>query len=227
MTGTVLEVSGRTARIQGLSGWVAVLRHVTSISVGDTAVVILSGGASWVVGVVGATAPPTLPPPVDPPPLPAPPPMSAPRVARRPSWSGSWRGGVWRADTSDLWHGDPDGLGVNSGAAWWGVLPPGIVSATVTFVRIGGVGSTAAPVELQLLAGTSRPAGPASVIDSVPGPVLVPATSTTWAVPAEWITSMNAGVAGGLGISPGEASGPLMVLSASGVGMTLALSLEA
>lgn len=213
----------RLATVDGIPGLVPVLRHVT-LNVGDTAVVQQADGRSWVQGVIGATAPsaPTPDPGV---PTPALPPAQPVSEALRPQWSGSWRGGAWRTDTSDLYQGDYTGRGINSGACWWGRLPSGLLSAVVTLVRNAGAGAGGAlSPTMTLLAGTSRPAGAATVLASVVGPAIERGKSAQWTVPAGWLAQMDAGTAGGIGITSGGSASPYLALVASGVGMTLALS---
>lgn len=225
---SAMDAVNRLATVDGIPGLVPVLRHVT-LGVGDTAVVQLADGRSWVQGVIGATAPSA--PTPDPggvdgaPTPPALPPAQPVSEALRPQWSGSWRDGAWRTDTSDLYQGDYTGRGINSGGCWWGRLPSGLLSAVVTLVRNAGAGAGGAlSPTMTLLAGTSRPAGAATVLSSVAGPAIARGKSAQWTVPAGWLAQLDAGTAGGIGITSGGSASPYLALVASGVGMTLALS---
>lgn len=212
----------RIATIVGHPGPVPVLRHVTAIAVGDTAVVQVEGGQAWVIGVLGIAPPPapeTRPPDVAPPTVP---PTGPTSVTLRPSWSGSWRGGAWRSDTSDLYQGDYTGRGINTGGCWWD-LPAGVTSAVLTTVRgQGGAGAATAPT-MALLAG-SGPAGAPAILATAAGPALLRGESADWVVPVGWIPQLASGAAEGIGITSGGSKTPYLVLIASGVGMTLTVS---
>ena len=220
----------RLATVEGIPAPVPALRHVTSIAVGDTAVVIQQGGQAWLVGVMGVEPPPASP--VVPPPSedqdvvitpPAPPPATPVTIQLRPTFSGSYRAGAWRGDTSDLYQGDYTGRGINTGGCWWGPLPSSILSATLRLERgDAGAGAATAPT-LCLLAGVARPGGAPTIRASVAGPALARGRGTDWAVPAAWISQLAAGTAGGIGCTSGGSRTPYVSLLASGVGMTLAI----
>lgn len=224
---TGVQWSARTATVDDVPGPVPILRHIQSgqLQAGDTALVAHEGGQWWLLGVLGSSPPP--PPPDDPGiPAPAPPPTPQEPVSLRPEWSGSWRNG-WRSDTSDLFQGDWTGRGINTGGCWWGPLPPGIVSGELSLKRSEGSGyGAAASPTMALLAGTSRPAGAPVIRATAPGPSLVRGGTAQWALPESWITQLNAGTAGGIGVTSGGSSTPYLSLVASGVWMTLSLTTE-
>lgn len=226
---TAWSAGTRLATVAGLPGPVPVLRHV-SLAVGDLAVVMVATGRAWVVGVLGESAPVGPPPEGTPEPgqivtVPGSAPAGLMSTPLRPTWSGSWRAGSWRPDTSDLYQGDWTGRGVQSGACWWGPLPDDLTAAKLRLERLDGAGSGAALAPtLTLLAGTSRPAGAATVLASVAGPALLRGTGADWTVPAGWITDLASGTAGGIGITSGGSASPYLGLSASGVGMTLTVT---
>ena len=147
----------------------------------------------------------------------------------RPVWSGSWRSGSWRSDTSDLYQGDYTGRGVNIGGCWWGRLPSSIRDGKVTLARASGAGIAAGQIPtMALLAGTNRPAGAPTIIATAAGPRLTRSgagSSADWVIPADWITRLAAGTAGGIGITSGGSRDPYLALDASGRGMTLQLTI--
>lgn len=226
---TTWDAGTRLAQLAGLPGLIPVMRHV-SLAVNDVAVAMMAAGRFWVVGVLGESAPVGPPPEGTPEPgqmviVPGSAPASSGSTPLRPTWSGSWRAGSWRPDTSDLYQGDYTGRGVQSGACWWGALPDDLSAAKLRLERLDGAGSGAALAPtLTLLAGTSRPAGAATVLDSVAGPALERGKGADWTVPAGWLAQLNAKTAGGIGITSGGSASPYLGLSASGVGMTLTVT---
>ena len=76
---------------------------------------------------------------------------------------------------------------------------------------------------MALLAG-SGPAGAPAILATAAGPALLRGESADWVVPAGWIPQLASGAAEGIGITSGGSKTPYVVLIASGVGMTLALS---
>lgn len=226
------DAGTRLAVVDGVAGQVQVLRHVSSILVGDTGVVMVDAGRAVLTGVLAGSLPPageTAPEisggdGVDSG-APSAPPSTAKPIPLRPTFSGSFRAGSWRTDTSDLYQGDWTGRGINSGGCWWGKLPASLSAATLTLVRSSAAGSGAALAPtLTLLAGTSRPAGAPSVLASVAGPALLRGKSAPWPVPGAWLALMAAGTAGGIGCTSGASTSPYLALVASGVGMTLAVT---
>lgn len=221
----IVSISGRVARVEGIPGDVAMLRHVTSANSTDLALVACSDGQAWLVGVLGTVAPPPPPPQPEDGATPAPAPVIE-VVTLRPTVSGTWRGSGWRSDTSDLYQGDWTGRGLNRGGAWWGPLPSRIRSGSVLLRRrrAAGMGAAATPT-LTLLAGTSRPSGAPTVLASQAGPALAAGASTTWDLPAAWVAQMASGAAGGIGCQIDSAA-PYMALAVSDAGMTLTLTTE-
>ena len=145
------------------------------------------------------------------------------RMALRPSWSGTWVG-YWDPGTAALFQGRQwSGSAIGTGAAWYGQLPQNIVSATVTLAR--GDAGDPAPLQptMRLLAGTSRPVSGGVNVATVLGPPIAGQSSVQWDLPQAWIDQMNAGNAGGVGVGSGAAS-PYIGLSASGLGMTLSVT---
>lgn len=234
--------STRLATVDGFPAAVPIARHIVSgqLIAGDTAVIVVEGGQAWLLGVLGDAPPPPPDPepdpepdpgtgadPAPPPRPPAPPPQPTyERRVFRPTWSGTWRGG-WRSDTSDLYQGDWTGRGINQGACWWGRLPTAIEDATLTLVRGSGAGVAAAQAPtMTLLAGTTRPAGAATVLATTPGPALARGRSAEWSLPEAWVAQMTSGAAGGIGITSGSSRTPYLALVVSGLGMTLALTVR-
>lgn len=151
-------------------------------------------------------------------------PASRPRrLALRPSWSGTFAGS-W-LNTSHLFQGRQwSGSLIGVGGSWYGKLPTNIDSASVILYRgTAGPDSDQRPT-MRLLAGTSRPSNGGTTLATATGPLLAQRESERWDLPAAWITQMNAGAAGGIGIGSGNAS-PYVGLFSSGLGMTLILTL--
>lgn len=154
---------------------------------------------------------------------PAPPTSRARQLALRPVFSGTWAGS-W-LNTSALFQGRQwSGSTIAVGGAWYGPLPSNITSAAVVLTRGVAVPDNAVPT-MRLLAGTTRPGGSGgTVVATATGPTLGAGESVTWPLPAGWVTHLNAGTAGGIGVGNGTAT-PYVGMSASGLAMTLVLTL--
>lgn len=159
------------------------------------------------------------------------PPVSKPyRSVLRPTLSGNFSGKTHQWEESDvLMAGQKFNTWVSGfGQVWWGVLPTNIVSAVLYLERV----EDDMPVRvliMRLVAPLVPGLAPesAEVVALVNGPTpaqLPPGEVIAWPVPQEWVDHLNAGTAGGMGIGNGTAG--YSSVSASGLGMTLALTLS-
>lgn len=121
----------------------------------------------------------------------------------RPVTTGTYRNG-WAADTSDVYQGAA-GNTTSYGAAYYGTGPSALggtaISGTVRIRRIPGGGAASVAPTLQLLTDQAQPAGsPASSAATV-GPALAVGASATVQLPADWVTALLTGTAGGIGVA--------------------------
>ena len=121
-----------------------------------------------------------------------------------PAWSGTWRGGAWRTSWSDLVQG-PSEWGNSQGAAFFGREPSSLGTLTAGSLRLRretyGTYGSGAPL-MALLAATEPGAAYPTVLATSAGPSLPYVGSTgTFTLPAAWLTSLQSGEAGGIGVT--------------------------
>ncbi len=125
------------------------------------------------------------------------------REVLSPQWSGTWRDG-WRSAWSDLVQG-PSSWGTSYGAAFFGRAPASLGTLTAGSVRMiretyGAYGSGAP--QMALLAASGPGASYPTVLATAPGPPMPSVGSVgVFAVPGGWLTLLESGAAGGIGIN--------------------------
>lgn len=201
-----------------------------TVAVGDLLLVVRHGSTRWAISKVAAApaVPPASPPPPETPPAPPPPPP--PDINPQPTLpppkpvvttgslicpaiqTATFRNGAWRSDGNpvnsfDLFQGRfaSSAFGVNTGCAFYGSKPRTLAGATITkaTVRLWRLrAGSFAPTQcsLRLLTESTRPAGVATVNESIFGPALAVGDQSTFTLPASWGQSIVDGSRGGIGI---------------------------
>lgn len=176
-------------------------RELTSLVVsGDWMRITEADGVLYADMLLGTAPAPVAPPPISV----TPPPARDVWETLPPTWSGTWRGSSWRSGMPELVQGD-GGWGVSQGAAWYGrkLTANGILaSASVRLERMsyGSYGDNDTPT-MRLLSGFEQSGTYPAIVATATGPVLNnPGSVAEWALPPAWITQINAGAAGGIGI---------------------------
>lgn len=220
-TVTVAPAAGfATVQLQdGVTARVASARDIGTVVVGDQVLVTVNGGQMWITSVLGTVAPPPPPPPTEPETKPVPPPEQRDTITGNdtpsPIWSGTWRNG-WRSDTgSDLYSGDWTGRGINRAVSMFGSLDAlgTLTAGTATLRRLqGGVFGAQAPT-MTLTAPGSKSASFPTILASVAGPSIAVGGSAEWTVPTGWLTQLQDGIAGGIGIGTGVGASPYIHLA--------------
>jgi hypothetical protein len=205
-----------------VDGMVTVLLAGASVPVGasiprdltvavDDLVLVGTDAGTWVLVRLGTGTLWTIPPDMA---TWTPPAPGRSQEAVSPVGSGSWRGGAWRSDTSQLYCGDWSGKGVNQGGVWYGTGFRGrgtLSGLKVPLIRrAGGVNGAQTPTML-LLPNDTRPGSWSAPVATVAGPALSINVWTDWYPPGAWLTALENGSAGGIGIGQAGAS-PYIVI---------------
>ena len=196
-------------------------RLVASVAVAGDWVALRQVGRLWVVANLLGTGPGAAPAGAEPPPSSESSPTGQTH-ALNPTWSGTWRGGSWRSGWNDLVQG-PSSWGLSRGAAFFGLTPRslGVLQSGSVWMRRESYGTygSGAPT-LVLLAGTEPGGSYPTVLRTLAGPSLPNIDSTgTVTLPAEWLTDLASGAAGGIGID--NASGPYLRVDGPSLRLTL------
>lgn len=209
-----------TASVNGTVTTVQVARDLT-VAVGDV-LMIERIGAQW---FAYARVFPTAAPEVDnDPPPPSKPTVVTGSLVVAPVETRSYRSSYgWRADNSDVYHGQYGGWGNHTGCAFYGTKPRSLTGATVTkatikVARPSGTGSTYAAVgtTMRLMTNATKPGGaPTLQASSTSGPAIKAGDSTTFTIPDSWAQAMVDGTAGGLAFFDADGS-PYIIFSGKG-----------
>lgn len=200
-------------------------RQLSSAVLGEQVLVAVEGSRMWATVLLG-TGPVAAQSDVDP--VVTAPPETKTTItgseACAPTWTGTYRAGSWRPDTSELYQGDWTGRGINRGAAFYGRKPAGLgklTSGKVYLKRLTAGSSAAQRPTVVLLGAKSKPSGWPAVVYDEPGPLLSIGEGNWWSLPSAWLSKLDSGAAGGIGIYVGS-SAPYVRLKGSA--MTLKLS---
>lgn len=208
-----------TATVNGIETLVQVARDL-SVAAGDVLVIHRFGAQWFATARVFATAPASVDPIAPPNPKPT---IITGSTVISPVETRSYRSSYgWRADNTDVYHGQYGGWGNHTGCAFYGTKPRSLAGATVTgatikVARPSGTGSTYAAVgtTMRLMTNATRPSGAPTLGSTASGPAIKAGTSTTFAIPDSWAQAMVDGTAGGLAFYDSDGS-PYIIFSGKG-----------